>query len=168
MKKFNSHFYSEEKICLANGVFRYVRDKDGFLFSSGIYRTKIKAEELPKWYIYGRYYRCFGYLSSKNIAKLSYKPCLYSNHFLKDDCLYVTYESHRESAKFDYDERIFGTAILAFLKGAGSYSNYDTSSIFIQLQEKICWLKTTFPEEFGHQKFDIEGYFVSDNMGDFI
>ena len=42
---------------------RYVTNEDGTLFS-GHYRTKIKPEDLPEWYLYGRYYKRFGYMST--------------------------------------------------------------------------------------------------------
>ena len=43
---------------------RYVTNDDGTLFS-GHYRTKIKPEDLPEWYLYGRYHKRFGYMSTK-------------------------------------------------------------------------------------------------------
>ena len=160
MKNFASNYYSIQKISFASGAPRYVLDEDGYLFSGGIYRTKIKPEDLPAWYIHGRYYRCFGYLSTKNIAKLVYQPCRFTNHFLKDDCLFVTYTTHVPTSEIDHDERIFGNTILPFLAGARIYSSYDIDPLIAKIKDKATWLKTKFPEEFCHQTFDIDGYFT--------
>ena len=70
-----------------------VENEDGYLFSQAIYPTKIKAEDLPEWYMYGRYYKCFGYLSAKGVVDMKYVPSRYSNHFLKDDFLFISYNS---------------------------------------------------------------------------
>ena len=50
---------------------RYITNEDGTLFS-GHYRTKIRPEDLPEWYLYGRYYKRFGYMSTKGITDMLY------------------------------------------------------------------------------------------------
>ena len=52
---------------------RYITNEDGTLFS-GHYRTKIRPEDLPEWYLYGRYYKRFGYMSTKGITDMLYIP----------------------------------------------------------------------------------------------
>ena len=66
-KKWN-HMYMIEKIRYdrVEKRHRYVRDPEGYLFADGIYPTKVKPEDLPDWYVYGRYYKCFGYISAKD------------------------------------------------------------------------------------------------------
>lgn len=134
MKKINQSFYSIQKIVNINHSFQYIKDENGYLFSGGIYPTKIKPDDLPEWYVYGRYYKCFGYMSAKGIADLKYIPNLWVNHFLKDDLLLVSYHdpikeiepSNSFLERYDgYDERIFGNEILYFLKAVQKYSDID-------------------------------------------
>jgi hypothetical protein len=144
---------------------------------SGHHRTKILATDLPDWYIFGRYYKCWGYLSTKGITDLLYIPNKFSNHFLKDDFLYIAYsgkikESESLSSVFlhskcsGFDEIVWGKEIIRILKGALIYSNYDISDIVQQLKEKKEWLIKTYPEEFGQDKwdFDVDIYFDDDKM----
>ena len=44
------------------------------LDTSAIKNTKIKAKDLPEWYVHGRFYKRFGYLSSKGVVDLHYIP----------------------------------------------------------------------------------------------
>lgn len=147
---------------------RYLRNDDGTLFS-GNHKTKILSEDLPEWYVYGRYYKCWGYMSTKGIKDMLYVPNKFTNHFLKDDCLYVSY--HGAIAKKDkslyyerytgYDEMIWGSEIIGILKGAREYSDYDISDFIVQLKEKKEWLAYEYPGEFGLQRwnFDVDDCF---------
>ena len=87
-KRFRSRLYYIERIGRRDGNLRYITNEDGTLYA-GNQKTKIKPEDLPEWYIYGRYYKCFGYMSAKGITDMVYLPSRFSNHFLKDDCLQV-------------------------------------------------------------------------------
>jgi hypothetical protein len=169
--RFKNHLYTREIFVYRNHSWRYVESGDGTLFS-GHHRTKILAEDLPNWYIYGRYYKCWGYLSAKGITDLLYIPNKFTNHFLKDDCLCITYGGKiKEDAllggasafeKYSgFDERVWGSEILSILKGAQLHSNYDISGIIRQLKEKKDWLVKKHPKEFGPDQwnFDVEGYF---------
>lgn len=57
---------------------------------------------------------------------MRYIPNLWINHFLKDDCLLISYggkiEEHPDSTDFEkysgVDERVWGNEILHVLKGA--------------------------------------------------
>ena len=172
MKRFNSRLYTKEKIIHSNRQLRYVTDKNGYLFAQGIYPTKIRAEDLPEWYVYGRFYKCFGYLSAAGVVDMHYVPSKYSNHFLKDDFLFISYhapivEHPEESSIFErysgYDERIYGNEILNFLNSAKRYSRYDVSEIAQQIQKKAEWLPQAFPEEFGDFRFDVTAYLEADS-----
>ena len=136
MKRFHSNLYTVQKIVCADRQHVYVENEDGYLFSQAIYPTKIKAEDLPEWYMYGRYYKCFGYLSAKGVVDMKYVPSRYINHFLKDDFLFISYnsmisENPEANSVIDmytsYDERINGNEILDFLKAAKRHSEYDIS-----------------------------------------
>ena len=60
-KRINSKIYHISKILYdKDNGFYYYKNPDGYLFSNFIYQTKIKPEDLPDWYIFGRYYK--GYL----------------------------------------------------------------------------------------------------------
>ena len=164
MKRFRSNLYTAQKIVCADRQHVYVENEDGYLFAQAIYPTKIKAEDLPEWYVYGRYYKCFGYLSAKGVVDMKYVPSRYCNHFLKDDFLFISYntlisEKLGKNSIIDaytgYDERIYGNEILSFLKAARKYSSYDISGIAQMIQEKADWIVQTFPEEYSDFKFDI-------------
>lgn len=68
--RFKRRLYKVQDIKLVDGHLRYVTNDDGMLFA-GPYKTKIKPEDLPEWYLYGRYYKRFGYMSAKGITDLS-------------------------------------------------------------------------------------------------
>lgn len=170
--RFRNNIYTKEILVFRNRHLRYVESADGTLFS-GHHKTKILAEQLPKWYIYGRYYKCWGYLSTKGITDLLYVPNKCFNHFLKDDCLYIAYGGKiKENASLKsesvyteysgFDERVWGSEIIGMLQGAQLYSGYDISGIIQQLKEKRDWLIKKFPEEFGSDKwsFDVDGCFA--------
>ena len=100
---------------------------------------------------------------------MKYVPSKYSNHFLKDDFLFISYntpisENPEASGIIDaytgYDERIYGNEILGFLKAAKQYSEYDISNIVQQIQDKADWLPKEFPEEFGTFSFNASEYFA--------
>ena len=140
------------------------------------YRTKIKADDLPEWYIFGRYYKCWGYLSVKGITDLVYVPNMTFNHFLKDDYLCIAYGgaiTEGESLEYGYkrktysgfDKRVWGSEILDILKGARRYSSYDITGIIQQIKEKKDWLINRFPDEFGPHRwsFDVDECFAEDD-----
>lgn len=165
-KKLNNNVYFAEQIVWRGGRW-YKKNSDGSLFS-GVYKTKIYPEDLPEWYLFGRYYKRFGYMSTKGITDMVYRPSKWSNHFLKDDFLFISY--NEKIRKIDnpqnsldeyegYDEMVYGHEVLEILKGAREYSNYDITPFIQQLKEKKKWLIETFPEEFGKWDFDIDEWF---------
>ena len=168
-KKFNSHLYFAEKMVWRDHQRWYIKPEDGTLYS-GCYPTKIKPEDLPDWYIFGRYYKRWGYMSTKGIADLLYCPSKFSNHFLKDDCLYISYKDKISENPdvndweryIGWDERVWGSEIIDILKGAQQFSNYDIASFIEQLKEKVEWLKKEYPEEFlvRNWHYDVEKDFA--------
>ena len=75
-----AHLYSETKTNQRTGMYKMIYGKDETLFSGGIYPTKITASDLPEWYVHGRYYKHWGYLSAKGVKSLVYEPSKFSNH----------------------------------------------------------------------------------------
>lgn len=149
-----ANLYSESKTNSRTGHRQYIYGKDGTLFSGGTYPTKITAEDLPEWYVYGRFYKHWGYMSAAGVKHLLYIPNKWSNHMFKDDCLYISYNApivpNADSRSFErytgYDEYIYGGAIVRFLKAAEIYSGYDISGIKEQVEDKRLWFKNTYPE----------------------
>lgn len=167
MKRFRKNLYTIEKIVWVRHQMQYIKDKDGYLFSDMVYPTKIKPEDLPEWYVHGRYCKRWGYLSAKGVADLKYIPNLWVNHFLKDDFLLVSYhEPIREVPdgkwiweKYNgFDFTISGNEILWFLKAARKYSEIDISEIAGQIQEKADMLPQKHPHEFKDFRFDVQAY----------
>ena len=139
--RFWRRLYTIQEIKLVDGHLRYVTNEDGTLFAD-IYRTKIKPEDLPEWFLYGRYYKRFGFLTAKGITDLLYIPSRFSNHYLKDDYLLIAYEM------------VWGREIITILKGAKKYSGYDIGPFLTKLKWKKSWLQATYPDEFGPDKWD--------------
>ena len=168
-KRIKANLYTETKIIWNGYEHLAVRNDDGTLFSQGHYKTHILPADLPEWYVYGRYYRNFGYLSAKGVRHLHYHPNFITNHFLKDDFLFISYntlisENPEANSIIDmytgYDERIYGNEILDFLKAAKRHSAYDISGIAQQIQDKADWLPQAFPDEFGTFSFNANEYFA--------
>ena len=168
--RFKARLYSEEKIVYIKGEARRHTNRDGTLFS-GNYPTKIIPSMLPEWYARGRYYKRWGYLSVKGITDMKYIPNRFTNHFLKDDFLLISYggtlvekEAPRGSTLDRYDgvdEFVFGNEILTILKGAREFSNYDITPIIGQIKDKVEMLAEKYPEDFGKDQwdFDADEYF---------
>jgi len=164
--RFKNTLYTVEDLKYLNGRWQYVRNEDGTLFS-GPYRTKIKPEDLPQWYVYGRYYKRFGYMSTKGITDLLYIPNRFSNHYLKDDCLLISYGGKIWEAEIPeggtisecyegWNERVWGSEIVSILKGARMYSGYDIEPFIQKLKWKKEWLQKEYPDEFGPDRWNID------------
>lgn len=163
--RFKNNLYTIEDIKSVDGHLRYVSNEDGTLFS-GPYRTKIKPEDLPEWYLYGRYYKRWGYLSTKGITDMVYIPNLVFNHFLKDDCLLIAYggkivedkpeERYRLDRYSGYDERVWGNEIVNILCGARKYSGMDIKPFIEEIRKKKEWLQQAHPREFAPDKWDVD------------
>ena len=163
--RFKNTLYTIEDIKTVDGELCYVENDDGTLFS-GVYKTKIKPSDLPEWYLYGRYYKRFGFMSTKGITDLVYIPSRFSNHYLKDDCLLIAYggkiteSSDPELSKFEryqgWDERVWGSEIVTILRGARKYSGYDITPFIEKLKWKKEYMREEFPNEFGPDRWNID------------
>ena len=171
MSRFKSNLYTVERRVWRNHKLCWIQNDDFTLFS-GHHKTKIKEEDLPEWYVFGRYYKLWGFLSTKGITDLQYIPNLWINHFLKDDCLLISYsgkiEEHPDSIGFEkysgVDERVWGNEILHVLKGARMFSQYDIAPIIEQIREKQRILIENYPDEFGPHKwsFDLDEWMAEE------
>lgn len=148
-KLIKQNFYSLEKYVYKNNAWHLIKNNE-YLYSNGIYPTKLTAEDLPNWFLYGRFYKTFGYISTKNVVDLVYNPNLIFNHFLKDDFLYISYKNKitkTDQGYVNYDHVIYGMSIIEFINNVQFNSNYDTSTIKQQLVDKFLWFKKTYPDE---------------------
>lgn len=171
MSRFKSNLYTVERRVWKNHELHLIRNEDFTLFS-GHHKTKIVEEDLPEWYVFGRYYKMWGFLSTKGITDLRYIPNLWINHFLRDDCLLISYggkiKEHPDSIDFDkysgVDERVWGNEILDVLKGAEKFSGYDIAPIVEQIREKKRILIENHPDEFGPHRwsFDIDKWLTTE------
>ena len=171
MSRFKSNLYTVERRVWKNRELRLIHNEDFTLFS-GHHKTKIVEEDLPEWYVFGRYYKMWGFLSTKGITDLRYIPNLWINHFLKDDCLLISYggkiEERPDSIDFDkysgVDERVWGNEILDVLKGAEKFSGYDIAPIVEQISEKKRIFIENHSEEFGPHRwnFDIDEWLATE------
>lgn len=132
-------------------------DPDGYLLSHGRYRTKIKPEDLPEWYVYGYLYKRHGYISAKGVKYMVYRPQKHWNHMLRDDFLFISYDqpiTHTDDSIdsfHGYDELVYGWMIIDFLRAAEKYSGYDITEIKAQIEDKRLWLKEHYPEDYRWQ-----------------
>ena len=165
-KRIIRRLYFTEQIGRRNGRLQYYKNDDGTLFS-GVYKTKIKPEDLPEWYLFGRYYKRFGYMSAKGITDMVYIPNRFSNHYLKDDFLLISYGGKLTEVtdppprlsieKYDcWHEYVWGSEIVTMLRGARKYSGMDITPFIEQLKEKKEWLQAEFPDEFGPERWNID------------
>lgn len=148
--------------------FYYYRDPDGYLFSNFKYKTKIKPEDLPHYYVFGRFYKRWGFLSSEGVKGIYYRPLLWINHFLRDDLLFISYKNEEidqvDIKNFSYktfDYFISGNEILDFLKAMTIYSpNVDIKPTIEKIKNKLKVLKENYPDEFGNYEFDVDKFFA--------
>lgn len=141
----------------------YYEVADPYLLSGGRYKTKIKPEDMPPWYLSGSYYGYKdGFLRAKGIEELCYRPNLFTNHMFKDDYLFIRYKGVKPFPVSDddsffpipYNEYIWGWNIPRFLIWAEKYSGYDTSEIKQQIRAKQDWFRLTYPDDYAREVFD--------------
>lgn len=158
-KKLN-HFYTLEKYKTSRkgGEFKYERvyPENGTLFAGGIYKCSVRADDLPEGYVFGRYYKKFGYMSSYGVVDLVYYTGKHKDAFLKDDCLMISYSNpittnlkhrHQLDSYSGYDERIWGKDIIRFLLAAKKYSGFDIAPIKRKIRTMIEDFKVQNPSE---------------------
>lgn len=160
-KNLNSNLYLIEDIVWDRKEKRlyYKTNPNGYLFAchkSGHYQTKIKADDLPDWYVHGRYYKRFGYISAKDIKQLELRVFHFTNHLYRDDTLYISYQEEPQISKqeskyggidyFNYDYLVYGTELWWFLEKAALYSDVDFEPIIDGLIEKAKWFEENHEE----------------------
>lgn len=144
-KKFNANYYSKKSIKFINHELTVVSNGD-YLYSNGIYPTKIKEEDLPEWYFkYCYYYSRF--ISAKGVKYMVLKcNYVFTNHLHKDDILYISYNNKIEEYQNDYgktyrnyDVILSGNWIIDYIQMVKKYSNYDITELEQELERKRAW-----------------------------
>lgn len=147
MKKLAAYYIDGKVKYNKKDGFYYYQDKENYLFSQGIYKTKIKEEDLPNYYIKIWLYPRYVYISLKNIKDIYYKPNFHFNHWIKDDSLYISYKD-----KLNIDERgscdnwdvvIWGSEIDHFVNELekDNYNKIKIQEIKDLMNKKNKWFK---------------------------
>lgn len=135
MKRFGSTMY-----CRTRRGKKSRFNEDGYLYAQGRYPTKIKAEDLPEWYIGGLLQGEYVYVSAKGIKHMVFVPD-YSTFRGKGSFLYISYDrpivpdTSSPSGKWlnGYNHILCGEFVEEYLKGVAKYSCYDIKPIMQQV-----------------------------------
>jgi hypothetical protein len=157
-KRINATLYTERKIVYSRKDRKhyFIEDPNGYLYSGGVYPTKILPEDLPEWFVHGymgggRH----GYLSAKGVKHLVYDPdYFFENHLHKDDFLYISYKDEIVQNEGDsgfkwytgYDTATCWHVIVDFVEAAEKYSGYDVTEIRKEIERKKEWYYEHNPE----------------------
>ena len=152
-KRIRAALYTEHKIISTREGWYWESDPEGYLYSRGIYPTKILPKDLPEWYSCGYIRRGRGYVLSKGIKQLIYKPNYLFNHIHKDDILYISYGKEIEEKESDgykwydnYDLAVRGNIIPHIADAAEKYSDYDVTEIRKEIERKKDWFYERNPD----------------------
>lgn len=153
-KRIKAPFYTIQKACLAS-CFRDTTLPNGYLYSKGLFRTKITADDLPDHYIEGTVFKVDGFISVKGIKYIEYKPNYRINHMHRDDYLYVSYDEPIEKVVGDfgrieynnYDAILWGGMILTFIRAIRKYKSFDIEPIAEEVKKKEKFFLEKYPEE---------------------
>ena len=148
-KKIRSTLYTTSKVIHSRKESYRVSDPQNYLYSDGIYRTKILPEDLPEWFVFGYLCDRHGYISAKGVKHLLYRPnYAFENHLNKDDFLYISYKDEIKQDGYlspsfplykGYDHSVYGGIIVKFVEAAEKYSDYDVSEIKKEIKRKTEW-----------------------------
>lgn len=148
MKKIRSQLYMETHRIRFNKRTVFERHPDGYLYSGGKYPTRIRAEDLPEWFVHGYIYKSYGYISAHGVNHLLYVPNYsMNNHLYKYDNLFISYSEPIKPVTLErgfkwftgYDHVLDGPIITHFIDAVERFSDYDTSEIRSMLEEKREW-----------------------------
>lgn len=141
------------KIIHEKYVYCFCEIPGGFLYSgwaTGI-KTKIKASDLPKSYVYLFNYKKHGYLETAGVKDIHYIPSKFHNHAFKDDFLFLSYDEAKklsdnttfEKACQNCDEYVFGNDIINVIRNVEK-NNKDNA----ELQGKLNNIKNMMCEQY--------------------
>lgn len=143
MKKY-ANYYHDGKF---NKELYYYKDTNNYLFSMGRYKTRIKEEDLPDFFVKLWQYPRYKYISLKGIKDIHYRPSFFTNHWRKDDLLYISYNNEivikDNGYAENYDVIISGSEIDRFIDLLSNYgyNKNKLKKIFYLMQRKDKWYK---------------------------
>ena len=167
MVKLNSNLYTKGKV--DRKTWRAIDKENEFLYSDGIYPTKITEKDLSKDYAKfssrSIFYRT-GFVKTSEVKDVYY-TYVKENHLFKDDILYISYDKKIKEVKdeFGYEEvRYFdifisGGNIIDVLFAIEKNSDVDTTTARNKIKEKFEWWKE-------NEKEDYEQYFKGKEVTD--
>ena len=156
-KRLGSYLYTKGKF---GSRLRETLDTDTeFLYSDGVYKTKLTEADLPDDYIpiHSRViWYMKGFLRTSGITDMKYTYCR-ENHFFKDDYIYISYHGKIKKVDetegifrimdyVDYDVCVCGNDIINIVLAAEKYSGVDTTEVRAGIEEKRVWLRENEPE----------------------
>ena len=158
-KRLTSKLYTETRFTRGKG-WTYESLPDGCLYSNRNRPTKITKEDIPEYYMHGRFYKHFGWLCAKGVKHLVYEPNYIFNHFHKDDDLYISYDKpityrieesvwgRKRKVYEGYDHRIDGSQLVHFIQYIQKYSpEVDVKPIIHEIYKKSRWMISTYPDD---------------------
>lgn len=140
----SARFYSIDKHVYSKGKWKYIKNKDGTLFSGGNKKSIYLDYELPKYYVYGVYRGIHGYLCAKGIKDIVISEPFEDDYLLNSVELLISYKNKiiKDSDSGDifgytnYDFYFSGTEIIYFLKSVKEYSDIDILPLIRQLSRR--------------------------------
>lgn len=159
-KRLSSNLYTYTKWDRNKGLLGYKELPDGRLYSNLKYPTKLTKEDMPDWYMPGRFYKHHGFINSKGVVDIVYVPNYIFNHFHKDDILYISYKDKIQATPIKnywglddieytgYDECFGGGQLVTFIQYVMKYSqDVDVKPIISEIYRKSHWMIKTFPAD---------------------
>ena len=143
---------------------------DKYLYSAGIYPTKIEEKDLPEYYcrIHSRsIWYMEGFIKTSDVKYIEYKY-IDENHMFKDDYIYISYNKPIRTTKnswgrinfIDYDIHISGNDIIPILFFIEKYSpDVKTDHVRRKIKEKFNLFKAHYYDDFKRQFKDDDDIF---------
>lgn len=167
-----ANFYSIEKIVYKKKRFQYISNPKGYLYSGATILVNVKKEDLPAYFVPGRFKKCYGYIRTNKVKDVVYLARTDSDHFIKDDILLISYNGSivKDDSCGDlfhyrgYDEYIYGLDILTFIKGVLIYSpDIDVNGIIstIRLKKNNLMVTDSITYEKEAQNVNLDDFFIT-------
>ena len=148
-KRVKAAFYTKGKFGI--GIRGFEDTNNPFLYSQGMYPTKITEDDLPEYYIpiHARVIRYMqGFLKTSGIVDMDYSYCK-ENHLFKDDYIFISYSEKLRWEPgpwgfpecINYDVCVDGNDIIEIVLAAEKYSGFDTTEVRRKIEEKRVWLR---------------------------
>lgn len=156
-KKIGAYLYTIGKF--GKGYREVINTDYPFLYSGGVYPTKLTVSDLPDDYIpiHSRViWYMHGFLRTSGITDMKY-TYVKESHLFKDDYIYISYHGKIKKVDetdgifkiidyVDYDVCVCGNDIVDIVLAAEKYSGFDTVEVRKGIEEKRVWLRDNEPD----------------------